>query len=65
MGELFIHPRLGVAALREKEHRAQPVWYDHRDNIICKECRQPLLGDGTMKNPWRHPGEPIEMGVRG
>jgi hypothetical protein len=44
-------------------HRADPVWYDRRDNIICKSCRQPVVGDGTSKDPWRHRGEAVERGV--
>lgn len=44
-------------------HRADPVWYDARSNIICKVCRKKLIGNGTSRHPWRHPGEPAIIGV--
>ena len=46
-------------------HRAEPVWYERRDNIICKVCRSPVVGDGTNRNRWRHEGEANEKGVLG
>ena len=50
------------------KHRVNPIWAQRsftKGELVCRECRQAVVGDGTTKNPWRHVGEPIEKGIVG
>lgn len=43
--------------MKKFDHVAHPVWSKFYSRLVCLECKQPVAGDGTINNRWRHVGE--------
>lgn len=47
-----------ATAPKDADHAVDPVWTNpanpHVFKLKCGTCRKPVIGDGTVMNPWRH-----------